>query len=96
MAYAILCDARKGSSLGVEKIALVDRKKTKSQWWTSDQSQLILNYRKRSAADFACKRLKRNNPEVISYERAVKVVENQAKEILLTQAERESEEGWER
>ena len=38
MAYAILCDARKGSSLGVEKIALVDRKKTKSQWWTSDQS----------------------------------------------------------
>jgi hypothetical protein len=66
----------------VDVLALVDRKITKEYWWTSDSVGHILCYRKKSAADFACKRLKHNNTRVVPFEYAMKVINDQAHEIM--------------
>lgn len=83
MSYAILCDARKGQRLGIETLALVDRSLSKSIWWTSDRVDLILNYRKLDAANFAVKRLKMNRARVVSYDFAERVIRGQAESIQL-------------
>lgn len=94
MGYAIVCDARKGESLGIGTLALVDRAKTKKLWWTSDDPFLILHYQKMDAALFAAKRLTRNNAHVVSYSDAVNAIAEQAKEISHQEAMMDSEMGW--
>ncbi len=63
--YGIICDARTGK--GVKILALVDRGKSKRLWWTSDDAAIAIRYNDRRAADFACSRLKRNNPRVVAW-----------------------------
>lgn len=79
--YAIICDARMGDSLGINTLALVDRKKSKKLWWTSDNVTLILGYKKRDAAVWASKRLKRNNARVVDYNAAMQIIASQNLEI---------------
>ncbi len=88
MAYAIICDARKGESLGVHTLALVDRKKSRRLWWTSDSPNLILRYEKRAAADFACRRLRKNNPVVVDADMADRILKRQAASIIDAENER--------
>jgi len=80
--YAIICDARKGKNLGIETLALVDRGKSKKLWWTSDQTDLILGYRKKSAAEFALSRLHLNNPRIVSLDEAERIIQEQRDDIL--------------
>lgn len=94
MSYAIICNARKGYDLGITCLALVDRRKTRSTWWTSDSPGLILEYKKRSAAEYACKRLKKNGPIVVPYSDAVRFVSDQNNEIIHNQAMSDAEMGW--
>lgn len=81
MTYAIICDARKGHNLGIDILALVDRAKSRRYWWTSDNPHIMINYRSKRAAQFACKRLRRNNARIVDYSFAVKCVAAQNKNI---------------
>lgn len=94
MGYAILCDARLGEGLGIGTLALVDRKKCKTRWWTSDDPSVILHYHKLEAAKFALRRLHHNDPRIVSSEHAVLVIREQAQEIQHQQALADCEAGW--
>lgn len=94
MSYSIICDARAGESLGISILALVDRRLTKRQWWTSDNSSLILGYEKRGAAEFACRRLRRNHARIVSTADARRMIREQNNEIEHQTAMMDSEQGW--
>ena len=79
--YAIICDARTGQDLGVEKLALVDRAKTKKFWWTSDCLDLIKTWDNQDEARAATKSLRQNKPIVVSYEEAKTIIQRQASNI---------------
>lgn len=64
--YSIMCESQHGSELGVSVLGLVDRRKTRRLWWTSDEPALLLRYESREAAEYACKRLKHNGPRVVT------------------------------
>ena len=90
MNYSIICDARKGNNLGINKLALVDRSKTKKIWWTSDSSSLIMKFRLRSAAEYSLKRLFRNNPRIVEHDAAVRIINEQENDIEHNEAENEA------
>lgn len=46
MSYAIICEAQVGESLGIDHLGLVDRKKSKKKWWTSDNPNLLMEFKK--------------------------------------------------
>lgn len=81
MSFAIVCEARMGEDLGITHLALVDRKICKSLWWTSDDPSIILDYQKESAADFACKRLRKNYAVVVPFHEAYAIIDDQRKNI---------------
>jgi hypothetical protein len=92
--FAIICDARKGHGLGIDILVLVDRGKCRSQWWTSDDPTIALDYTKKSAAQFAARRLKRNHARVVPFEHAVQALRDQAREIMHNEAMDDAEAGW--
>jgi hypothetical protein len=87
MSYAIISDSRKGQELGIEILALVDRRKTKKLWWISDDSRLIMNFKTKVSAQLACSRLKRNNARIVSYKNACKYIDRQEDSICHYEAE---------
>ena len=92
--YSIICEARKGHDLGISHIALVDRSKTKDTWWTSDNSHLIMCFKKRSAAEFSLRKIKRNNPKIVSFDEAKDIIDEQRDIIDMDEAMAMSEQGW--
>lgn len=101
MSYAIICDARKGHNMGVKTLVLVDRSVSKKSWWTSDGHCPILVYRKKSAADFCARRLRKNNARVTSESHARQILRQQSAEIedverqiMWADATNAMEEGW--
>ena len=78
MTYSIICNARKGNDLGISKLGLVDRSKSKSYWWTSDNPNLLMKFEKKEAALFSCKRLRKNNPVVVNSDIAIRIINEQA------------------
>ncbi|CAD5377317.1 hypothetical protein OF001_U20244 [Pseudomonas sp. OF001] len=94
MSYAVICDARAGESLGIQFLALVDRSRSRKQWWTSDDPSIAINYRSLSAARYAARRLHHNNARVVPFQSAVKWLREQAKEILHNEALSACEAGW--
>lgn len=93
MGYVIVQDARKGESYGIQQLFLVDRKKSKRLWWTSDNPSIVLVYEKKEAADFAASRLRMNNARVISDNMAFANLDSQQNAIQ--QAEDEMDYSWE-
>lgn len=93
--FAIVCDARCGESLGVHSLALVDRSKCRSMWWTSDEPEIAIRYARQSAARFAARRLKRNNARVVPFDEAVSILTDQARGIDHASAMSDAEQGWE-
>lgn len=45
-------------------VVLVDRTKRKDIWWSGELQDAMM-FRKKSAAEYSCKRLRYNNPEVV-------------------------------
>ena len=79
--YCILCDARKGQTLGIHTLALVDRAKTKELWWTSDNINILLAYSNKEAAKKTCSKFKNNGARVVSMRQAIEVITRQAEFI---------------
>ena len=86
--WAILCDARHGHDLGIATLALVDQQLDGNQWWTSDDPTIVMCYHYEYVAMQACKRFKRNNPRVVLYEDALKVVIEQNQRAIDAMVER--------
>lgn len=93
MSYAIICDARAGK--GISILALVDRGKSKRLWWTSDDDAIAICYRDKCAADFACRRLKRNRPRVVAFKEAAATLRRQADDRMAMERQWEHEAGME-
>lgn len=79
--FAIIQNARKGGALGIDILGLVDRARSKRFWWTSDNANILICYRKKSAADFAADRLKLNSARVVPFEYAARLISQQSQEI---------------
>lgn len=101
--FGIIQDARKGK--GIKSLALVDRARCRTQWWTTDDPNIALCYEKKSAAEFAARRLKRNSARVVPFVRVQQILnEQRARRWQLEsewdqdnahrQALHESESGW--
>ena len=86
--YGIICRARAGK--GITRLALVDRTKTRRLWWTSDDPAIAICYESKSAAEFACSRLKKNSPRVVAFDEVCRMLHGQA------DTRRELEAEWER
>lgn len=65
MSYIILTDSRQNKG---EKIAMADRSKTKSQWWTQ-RPELAMVFKNRDAAEAKRATIKFNNPQVWTVEK---------------------------
>lgn len=92
--FAIIRDADAGHSLGIGVLMLVDRAKSKQQWWTSDESHLGICYRSESAARFVAGRLRHGRPRVIDFDQAASAIRRQANELMHEQAMSDAEGGW--
>lgn len=92
--FAIICDARAGESLGISTLALVDREKSNRLWWTSDSPHLAICYREKTAADFACRRLRKNRPRVVPFEAAARILNEQSDDIMHREALNDIDMGW--
>lgn len=79
--YGIICDARKSGGMPVSTLALVDRARSTRLWWTSDNANIAICYEKRSAADFAVSRLKKNRARVVPFVRVQQILSDQADRI---------------
>ncbi len=93
MTYAIICDANQGQEFGINKLALVDRTKNKRLWWTSDNSSIIMNFKKKELAEAVLKRLHHNNPQIVSFQIALNMINNQS-EQLMAESSDDYELGW--
>lgn len=71
--YAVVCDSRKRQGL----IGLVDRSKTKSQWWTYGDPNLLMCFEKESSAQYQADQYEMNNPAVIEFQRAWEEINHQ-------------------
>ena len=85
--YAIICDARSGRNIGVTRLALIDRRKTRRMWWTSDNKSLVQSFSDKSEAQAKADQLSQNNARVVPYAKAVSMMEEQA--IKIRQAEQD-------
>lgn len=92
--FAIIQRARTGQRMGIAWLALVDRSKCKRQWWTSDTIGLAIRYESRSAADFAARRLRRNDAQVVPFAEAKRLINQQDADIMFDRAMSDAEMGW--
>lgn len=87
--FGIICNARKGRSLGIDVLALVDRTRNKNRWWTSDNPNIAICYTSEPAALFAASRLRKNNVRVVPFSRLKSLLSSQVEAI--EEAERDAD-----
>ncbi len=90
--FGIICDARKGK--GIRTLALVDRSRSKRLWWTSDNANIAMCYRKRDAADFAAARLKKNRARVVNFADVQDILTAQKHKRTILEVDWEHERDW--
>lgn len=94
MRYAIICNARSGFDLGISHLAMVDRRINKCLFWTSDNCSLIMSFSSSFEAETARKKIKYNNPQVVSFKNACEIIKSQEFEIMHNEASMDNESGW--
>lgn len=70
MNYIILQDSRKNNGMN---LALIDRSKSKSKWWTSVLENALI-FTSKKQAQIQCEKYKFNNPRVVPFDIAKKQV----------------------
>lgn len=99
MGFAIITDARRGRDLGIEILALIDRKKTTEFYWTGDKASKIMHYRTEEAALDRCAKLKKGNPRVVPFKHAKWTIRTQSEKLqakLRKRKRKQSERGKDR
>ncbi len=79
--FAIICNARSGKTVGVRRLALIDRSKTRRRWWTSDNEALIQVFADRPSADAKAAQLTKNNARVVPLAEAQALIRAQKTNI---------------
>lgn len=92
--FAIICTARSGHSKGVHTLALVDRKKCRRLWWTSDNKAIIEVFNDRKAAVERAAKLAQNNPRVVELRSAAHLIDCQKRNIRADIERREAEQDY--
>jgi len=75
MTYIVMTKGRKGMYL-----FLVDRRKIKNRWWSTDWSESI-QFQKESAAKIQAAKLKYKSPKVISIDNAIELSKENDKNV---------------
>ncbi|MDZ7721687.1 MAG: hypothetical protein U5R06_02380 [candidate division KSB1 bacterium] len=88
--YAIVCKSRYKD----EMLALIDRNHTRSKWWTSTESFLILKIVSKTAAEKICSKYLYNAASVVSYNHARDIIDAQSNEAIHRLALADSSLGW--
>lgn len=94
MSYCIICDARSGYDLGISHLALVDRRRCKKSFWTSDDWTKVMVFPSKHQAETALRGYRFNNPQVVSRKEAIDILNEQANEINHHDAMISCEMGW--
>ena len=89
--YSIMCDARAGFDLGIDTLALVDRRLSKKYFWTSDNPSIIMWFSSKFEAENALKKIKYNRPRIIESKYAIEYIHDQGNEIDTVECD---ELGW--
>ena len=84
--YGIISQAKKGQAIGLRHIALVDRRKTRDAWWTSQSAGLVMSFPSRAAAEARAAGISQGDPRVVRIETVRRLVAAQAKAIDALQA----------
>jgi hypothetical protein len=87
--YAIICDARGGSRLGIKHLARVDLNLVSeniNRHWTSDSPDQVLELRSKAVAQHMAEGYEHNNARVVLFSEAVYILEFQARSIAAMQA----------
>lgn len=92
--FAVICDARYGAASGIEVLALVDRQKTRTCWWTPDDASIAICYQREGAAHFAANRLRANGPRVVPFVIAKAMLDEQAELAAHRGAQADAEADW--
>jgi len=79
--FAIICNARKGSTQGIHTLALVDRTKCRTLWWTSDNRRIIEAFATKPVAEARAKALSKNTPRVVSLDYAKDLMKRQGEAV---------------
>jgi hypothetical protein len=86
--YAIICDARGGSRLGIRHLARVDLNlvsEGSKVHWTSDSPEQVLELRSKAVAEHMAAGYEHNNARVVLFSEAVLILKAQAKSIAAMQ-----------
>lgn len=77
--YVIMSDIPSVTIEGVTQQFMVNKKKAPDNWWTFNQPEKVFKIYALPLALEHVSRLKNNNPQVVSWRIALKILENQAK-----------------
>lgn len=88
--YAIICNARRGRWLGIEYIALAKSRGGDGWWSTTDQNSVLL-IPTLEEAQRRLESIRLNDPRIIPYERACKIMRDQAASVDRERIRRENE-----
>lgn len=81
MAFAVICNARKGATRGVNHLVLCDQKISPGVFWTSDDVKKVMRFRNLSVAEGTCRRFKHNECRVVAYGEAMSILSRQLEAI---------------
>lgn len=82
MGYAIICDARNTHGGDISVLGYVDRgKTTRDIWWTSDEPNLLFEYKSERAAQNRVDAMDHNNPRVVEIEEARRKIKEQRERL---------------
>lgn len=75
---------------GRDVLAMVDRKRTKTQWWTQHRPELVFAYKNRDAAVRKAASLAYGDPSVMDFDEVCGILDAQHDELLAAEAYEET------
>ena len=79
--YAILVNADDGHLMGIESLAMANRKKRQDHWWLSDSPEDIMCFKSFRVAKRQLMRLKHKNPRIVDFNFAKEKIKEQRESI---------------
>lgn len=74
--FAIICSARRGRWLGIEYVAL-SKGRGGEGWWSTTDERSVLLIPTREEAEKRLAEIRFNSPEIVTYERACRIMREQ-------------------
>lgn len=75
--YSIICEARKGHDAGITYLALIDRRRIRTRFWTSDEAAFLRVFATKEQAEARLRSLKYNRARVVRQDEALSILQHQ-------------------